>query len=109
MKRSMKRLVITVLSLVLLLTSLGGTFPAYAADDAVSVPVSSNNIGMNNYTNSLRWARTVDSYLVDNGNGTVTRVESVGSKVVVETYDRGMNMIDGFAIDKELPLFGGFY
>ena len=109
MKRSMKRLMITVLTLVLLVTSLGGTFPAYAADDAVSVPVSSNNIGMNNYTNSLRWARTVDSYLVDNGNGTVTRVESVGSKVVVETYDSGMNMIDGFAIDKELPLFGGFY
>ena len=103
MKTSVKRLLIMALSLVLLMTGLNA---AYAAEDASYEPVSSNNVGLNNYT---VWASTVKSHLVDKGDGTFIRVEAVGDKVVVETYDSSMNCLDGFAIDMELPIFGGFY
>jgi len=36
-------------------------------------------------------------------------VEYTGKDVAVETYDSNLKFIDGFTIDKELPLFGGFH
>lgn len=71
--------------------------------------VKTTNAGAHNYTNISRWASTVDSYLVDNGDGTVTRVEYAGNKITVETYDGQKKLTDQKSIPMDLPLFGGFY
>ncbi len=71
--------------------------------------VKTTNAGAHNYTNISRWASTVDSYLVDNGDGTVTRVEYAGNRITVETYDGQKKLTDQKSIPMDLPLFGGFY
>ncbi len=80
--------------------------PAMAYDEYQSAVTS--NINDHNYTYD-RWANPINSYLVDNGDGTLTRVESTGESVAVELYDRNMEFDSGFTVDMELPLFGGYY
>ena len=71
--------------------------------------VKTTNAGAHNYVNASRWASTVDSYLVDNGDGTLTRVEYASNKITVETYDSQKKLVDQKSIPMDLPLFGGFY
>ncbi len=54
------------------------------------------------------YGETVNSYLYDNGNG-LTRVEFCDGKVVIENYDAGFHYQNGWTLDPELPLWGGFY
>ncbi|MBQ6539440.1 MAG: dockerin type I repeat-containing protein, partial [Oscillospiraceae bacterium] len=72
-------------------------------------PASSDNKGDNEYINTRYWADKVNSYLVDNDDGTFTRVEHIGNSVVVEDYDSSFKIKWKKTIDKELPLYGGFY
>ncbi len=65
--------------------------------------VKTTNAGAHNYTNISRWASTVDSYLVDNGDGTVTRVEYAGNKITVETYDGQKKLTDQKSIPMDFP------
>ena len=83
------------------------TVPAMAASDSAAGAASSN-LGDHNYTYD-RWATPIHSYLIPNADGTLTRVEAIGQQVVVESYDAAHNLINGFSIEGELPLFGGFY
>lgn len=69
-------------------------------------PVESTNAGAQNYD---IWASPVKSYLVDNGDGTTTRVESIDDEVVVEQYDLNGNPTGQTILPNELSLFGGFY
>lgn len=67
----------------------------------------SDNISGNDYT---RRGRVVRSYLIENANGTFSRVESVSGKVIVETYDtKTKKRKDRKMIKQELPDFGGFF
>ena len=71
-----------------------------------SVPAQSWNIDRHNYST---WSSTVKSYLYQNENGGLTRLEYTGSKVVVEEYDSSFRFQSGWSTKPELPEWGGFY
>ena len=58
---------------------------------------------------SGNYARTVASHLLDNGDGTFTRVEYSNYKVHVEVYDASYRLIWKQQLERELPIWGGFY
>ncbi len=66
----------------------------------------SDNAESQNYS---YWASPVRSYLLENENGGLTRVEYIKGEIVVEDYDLQMNLLSARSITPELPLFGGFY
>lgn len=56
------------------------------------------------------WSKVVKSYLMENENGTFTKVESLGTKgVKVDTYSKDLVLLDSKTLTAELGLFGGFY
>lgn len=73
---------------------------------AAGTPASSRNINKQDYTT---WSSPVTSYLYENGQGGVTRVEYTGGSVVVEDYDGAYALTGSRTIQPELPLWGGFF
>ena len=68
---------------------------------------STDNASDNHYNT---WSSTTNSYLVQNSDGTLTRLENTSSDVVVENYSAdGKTLISQRTISKELNIFGGFY
>ena len=68
---------------------------------------ATDNITDNNYT---IWGNTVKSYLMENQDGTLTRVEYVsGTGVLVETYSAAGSPDSTLILEAELSIFGGFY
>lgn len=68
---------------------------------------SSINISANNY---IRWSTTVDSYLTENADGTLTRGEYIQNKgFVIENYSAELKLLDSKTISNDLKLFGGYY
>lgn len=59
-------------------------------------------------SNFPRWKSTVESYLVNNSDGTVSVIEA-GKEVVIETYNAKYELTATQKVAYELPLFGGFY
>ncbi len=55
------------------------------------------------------YARTITSYLLNNEDGTFTRVEYSNYKIHVEVYDSSYRLIWKQQLERELPLWGGFY
>lgn len=51
----------------------------------------------------------VEANLAQNSDGTFTRVEYNGEKVIVETYSSKLQLISARILDMELPIFGGYY
>ena len=86
------------------------------ADSAVQTPEKhiaatsgekSENASANNYT---VWSSPMNSYLMENADGTFTRVEYNNKKVIVETYSLDGSVLQSSkTIECELELFGGFY
>ena len=72
-----------------------------------SAPVKSRNINAQNYSGYA--SAPVKSYLYQNGNGGLTRVEYVDGKVVVEDYDSSFKLQSSWSTQPELPKWGGFY
>lgn len=71
------------------------------------VGASSQNISENNY---YTYGNVVNSYLTQNSDGTLTRVEYTGKNVIVEKYSSdGKKLKSRKTIKMELNLFGGFY
>ncbi len=66
----------------------------------------SSNRSANNYS---VWGRVVNSYFEQNADGTFTRVEYCGDKVIAETYSSSGSLIGSKTIQRELSLFGGYY
>ncbi len=59
-----------------------------------------------------RWAYTVSSYLCENSDGTLTRVQYNYStdKILIETYAKNSGTLKSVrTLSMELPYFGGFY
>ena len=73
--------------------------------DSLSGTVT-DNVSDNNYT---YWSSVVDSYLAENDDGTLTRVEYTGSSVLVETYSSDHELLSTNTISMQLSIFGGFY
>ena len=69
----------------------------------------SDNLSANNI--STYYSRTVNSYLYENEDGTLTRVEYVsGTGVLVEVLDPSDgSTLSSMTLDMELPIWGGFY
>lgn len=67
----------------------------------------SDNISDNNYS---IYGTVVNSYLYENDDNTLTRVEYLGENgIIVETYSSDCELIDSRKIDAELTKFGGFF
>ena len=99
----MKRFVKRTLSLALCLAmALSLVTVASAAEAATS-----QNIGKQEYSNYH--ANTVTSYLFENANGGLTRVEYIGGRIVVEDYDSSFQCQSSRTIPMELSIWGGFY
>lgn len=93
-----------VLSLVLaLVLCLSLAAPSLAAG------TESKNINQQEYTNGRRWSKTVKSYLYENENGGLTRVEYVNDQVLIEDYDDAFILRSSKTIAPELPIWGGFF
>lgn len=67
---------------------------------------TSNNISANDYST---WATTVKSYLFENSQRGLTRVEYMNNSVLVEEYAEDNSLAFSEKIDMPLPVFGGFY
>lgn len=69
---------------------------------------SNENISDNNYTT---YAKVINSYLVDNKDGTVSRIEYLGydAGISFELYSENHELLQSSIIESEMPLFGGFY
>ena len=67
-----------------------------------------NNAGGNNY---YTWSSPIRSYLVENTDHTLVKVENVGgSAVMAEHFSAdGSELLDSRTVPSELPLFGGFF
>lgn len=56
------------------------------------------------------WSQTVKSYLAENADGTLTKVESLGTKgVKVDIYSKDMRLTSSKTLQAEIGIFGGFY
>ncbi|MCD7742358.1 MAG: Ig-like domain-containing protein [Ruminococcus sp.] len=67
----------------------------------------STNVSNNNYTT---YGNTVNSYLAQESDGTLTRVEYISGKVIVENYSsNGKKRNYKKTISNPLSIFGGFY
>ena len=76
-------------------------------------PTTSNNQNTQNYrwynNYNWNWAQTVKSYLYENPDGGVTRVEYIDDKIIVEDYDSHLYLRSNRTIPMELSLWGGFF
>lgn len=93
------------ISLICMLVSLSGNYIIANANVEKDSGISVSTTGYN----YIRYATTIKSYLVNCGNGNLMRVQSDGSNVYVEYYNSDFNVIQNKNIEKELPIFGGFY
>lgn len=108
MEEKWRRRVAVLLAVVLLLSFAGQYTPVVNAASGVA----SHNIHHGDYyEDSGNWASNVKSYLYQDRNGSITRVEEVDSSIIVEAYNSTTFALQGnqTAIPMELPLFGGFY
>ena len=68
---------------------------------------ASKNISANNYS---VWSSVSNSYLYENSDGTLTRVENTSENVIVENYSAdGSKLLSSKKINKELTIFGGAF
>lgn len=68
---------------------------------------ASNNISANNYS---RWSAVQSSYLTENSDHTLSRIEHTKSGVRIETYSAdGKALQSTKTLANELPLFGGYF
>lgn len=67
----------------------------------------SKNVSANNYST---YGKVVNSYIMENSDQTLTRVEYVkNTGVLVETYSNEYELLSSKVIPAELSCFGGFY
>lgn len=71
--------------------------------------ISGSNLSANQYWGN--WALPLSSYLVENDDGTFTRVEAreQEQQVLVETFTKEGELLNSLFLDADMPLFGGFY
>lgn len=79
------------------------TIPTAAAGSA---PVESDNRNDQDYS---VWSTPVNSYLMENRAGGLTRVEYTGGQIVVEDYSSDFVFQSGRTIPMELSIWGGFF
>ncbi len=106
MKVKIKKSMIIVLT-ILIICGLGITSNAAVTNKELKGQETSN-AGTQNYS---RYASCVYSYLYENEDKTLIRVEYISqeNKILIENYDSSFNLKSSKKIINSLPLFGGFY
>ena len=66
----------------------------------------SDNIHANNYST---FSETVKTYLYENSDSTLTRVEYSDKMVIIEDYDKDGKLLKSHNLSAELNIFGGFF
>lgn len=75
---------------------------SYKLTDSTSSNMSDNHYNV--------WSSVMNSYLSENKDGTLNRVENTGNGVLVEKYSAdGTKLISTNTIEKELSKFGGYF
>lgn len=98
----MKKWICTMICLALVLAMLPQVYAAQGAQSA--------NLLGHDYVNADRWAVPAYSALTyDETTGIYTRVEYLDSYVLVERYDRQLQLLEAKHLEMELPLYGGFH
>lgn len=100
---------LAVLLVVACVAFFGSSLPVAAEEGEIpeiTDHVSDNTYGMGRYDYS---SDVTDCYLVPNEDGSITRVEHAGNRIVLETYDAGLGLVEKAEIAMELELFGGFF
>ena len=99
----MKKSILLVCLIVPLLAGLCFGASAMECEEFDGSNISSQNYSM--------WASPVKSYLSFSGDDKLMRVQYLPSdgRVLIEYYDSSYNIVSRRYIEKELPVFGGFY
>lgn len=99
---------VAVFIAAVLLISQGGTSASVVK---AATGAATHNIHHEDYyEDNGNWASNVKSYLYQNRDGSITRVEEVNSSIVIETYDgTTFALQNSKTLSLELPVFGGFY
>ncbi|MCR5249976.1 MAG: hypothetical protein K6E50_05160 [Lachnospiraceae bacterium] len=103
MKKRHGRLAVLLAAIVLVTAT---PLALHAASKTNSKAIVTNNIHDNDYSARKRVA---NSYVVDNLNGTFSRVENMGDIVLIETYNNYLTLLGQQFIAMEMPVFGGFW
>ncbi len=116
MKTTIKRRLGSLLVALTFILSATATGTAVQAENAEIQPVTLNvqsngtqstNVSDNNYTTR---ASTMASYVYQDTNGKLVRVEDIGYNILVETYSLDNKTVESEKlIEQELPKFGGFF
>ena len=81
--------------------------PSYVMSvNAANTVVESNNLSAHNYST---YAGIVNSYIYEDSDSGLVRVENTGDKIIVEKYSDYTNISESFEIECELEYFCGFY
>ena len=64
--------------------------------------------GLTKSDSFARWGEEAKSYITPSSDGGFTTIE-IDENINIESYDKEFNLVNSFAIKKELPLFGGLY
>ena len=81
--------------------------PSYVMSvNAANTAVESNNLSAHNYST---YAGIVNSYIYEDSDSGLVRVENTGDKIIFEKYSDYTNISESFEIECELEYFCGFY
>lgn len=101
-------------SALILGTTKDGGFYYYSSDDDIFASLEKLDAAMNAKNNVVSsyfhpWSRTINSYLLNNNDQTISVIQAQANNVVtVETYDEQYKLVAKKSIEYELPLFGAF-
>lgn len=98
-----------LLSCTLMASLIAAPSAAALGSDQAPAPAVTTNINGQDY--AARWATTVKSYLFENDNSGLTRVEYIpsGNKVIIEDYSSSYKLLSSRTIPLELSVWGGFF
>ncbi len=81
--------------------------PTLVTEAGKGAAASRRNLGQNDYT---VWSYPMRSYLYEDADGSLVRVEAAEPKVLIEKLDKSSGaLLSSSTVEMELPVFGGFY
>ena len=101
----------TIVLVIMIMCMMLTIIPSNAADSYYVQSQGgevSSNVEDNNYGRGMT-GEIVYSNLQVNSDGTISRIEGIDDKVIIETYDSSFKLKSQNSIQRELNFFGGFY
>lgn len=78
---------------------------------ANTVTTTENGFTSSNYLDQSynTWGTPLNSYLVENSDGTISRIENTNNNILIETYNSDYKLQSSTNVAMELTLFGGYF